>query len=62
MRDTTPSGNNFASDFFLVIRSILQIGQIAGHPEITPGSMGQKYSVSPDTTDSIEVDLVKDKR
>ena len=30
-------------------RAIWQIGHRPGHPERTPGSIGQKYSVSADT-------------
>jgi len=49
MRATTPSGSTTASPFFRRTRSMLHTGQIAGQSETTPGSIGQKYSVSAET-------------
>ena len=49
MRATTPSGSAAASPRFRRTRSMLQIPHFPGQLEMTPGSMGQKYSVSLET-------------
>ena len=49
MRATTPSGSATASPRFRRTRSMLQIPHLPGQFETTPGSIGQKYSVSLET-------------